>query len=491
MPVAASDAVTAGSQSRIAVRGSLVTISGQVGRFAIQTVSVLVLARLLQPEDFGLMAMVLSVAGVAGVIGDAGLSLAALASADLEDDQRSALFWLNSAVGLATAGALVLIAPWLALFFERPALQGLTYAVAPSFAIAGLSVQFRAHINRELRFTAMMTVDVASQALALAVAITLAMSGAGAWSIAGQYVAAAVFTFAGLLAAARWRPRWPRTWTTTWPLLRFGSHNLGAQILNYLSINVPAILLGRTAGATQLGYYNRAYALFALPMTQFAAPLTRVALPMLARRRGEAALQAALMKAHVLLCYTLVAAFALLAALARPFVLVLLGPSWSPSIPIFRVLAVAGAFQALAYVYYWGYLATGRTGRQLFTALPGRLAMIGGAFLVAPLGGLAIAVLIAAGMFILWFSNALFGMRSIGIDRRPLLVTTARVVGVFAACSGAAVLVDVTVMAAHAALVGLAVGVTVWLLTFVLVALLSRTVRRDVLTVVRFLGIGG
>ena len=116
--------------------------------------------------------------------------------------------------------------------------------------------------------------------------------------------------------------------------------------------------------------------------------------------------------------------------------------------------------------------------------------MIGGAFLVAPLGGLATAVLIAAGMFILWFSNALFGMRSIGIDRRPLLLTTARVVGVFAACSGAAVLVDVTVMAAHAAPLGLAVGVAVWVSMFVLIAVLFRAVRRDVLTVVRFAGIG-
>jgi PST family polysaccharide transporter len=82
--------VTTGPQSRIAVRGSQVTISGQGGRFIIQAVSVLVLARLLLPEDFGLMAMVLSVAGVATVIGDAGLSLAALASRDLDDDQRSA-----------------------------------------------------------------------------------------------------------------------------------------------------------------------------------------------------------------------------------------------------------------------------------------------------------------------------------------------------------------------------------------------------------------
>ena len=436
------------------------------------------------------MAMVLSVAGVAAVIGDAGLSLAALASTDLDDDQRSALFWLNGAVGVATAGVLALIAPWVALFFERPALQELTYAVAPSFAILGLSVQFRAHINRELRFAAMMAVDVASQALALALAIALAVSGAGAWSIAGQVVAAAAFTFAGLFAAAKWRPRWPRTWRTTWPLLRFGSHNLGAQILNYLSINVPAILLGRSVGATQLGYYNRAYTVFALPMTQFAAPLTRVALPMLARRRTEAALGAALMKAHVLLCYTLVAGFALLAALARPFVLVLLGAPWSASIPIVRVLAVAGAFQALGYVYYWGYLATGRTGRQLVTAIPGRLVMIAGAFLVAPLGGVAIAALIAAGMFILWLSNALFGMPGIGIDRGPLLVTTARVLGAFAACSGAAALVDATLLSTHAAPLGLAVGVAVWVSMFGLIALLFRAVRRDVLTVVRFAGIG-
>jgi PST family polysaccharide transporter len=478
--------VTAGSQSRIAVRGTLVTVSGQAGRFVVQAVSVLVLARLLLPEDFGLMAMVLSVAGVATVIGDAGLSLAALASRDLDDDQRSALFWLNGAVGLATAGALALMAPWLALLFERPALEGLTYALAPSFAIQGLSVQFRAHINRELRFVALAVVDVASHALALAFAIVLALSGAGVWSIAGQYLATAAFTFVGSVSAAKWLPRWPRNWTTTWPLLRFGSHNLGAQVLNYLSINVPAVLLGRVAGATQLGYYNRAYALFSLPMTQLAAPLTRVALPMIATRREEAALAAVLLKAHVLLCYTLVAGFALLAALAEPVVLVLLGDAWSPSVPIFRVLAVAGAFQALAYVYYWAYLATGRTRRQLLVAMPGRLLMIGGAFVVAPHGGLGVAVLIATGMVVLWLSSSLFGVRGLGIAPGPLLATTAWVTVVFTACSGAAILVDVTLLASEAALLRLIAGVAVWVLTLAASALLLRRVRRDLVTVFRF-----
>jgi polysaccharide transporter, PST family len=463
-----------------------VTLSGQAGRFVIQTVSLLVLARLLEPEDFGLMAMVLSVAGVATVIGDAGLSLAALASRDLDDDQRSALFWLNGAVGVVTAGALALMAPWLALFFDRPALEGLMYAVAPSFAMLGLAVQFRAHINRELRFAALVVVDVASSALALAFAVALALSGAGVWSIAGQYLATGAFTLVGSVSAARWLPRWPRNWATTWPLLRFGSHNLGAQVLNYLSINVPAILLGRVAGATQLGYYNRAYALFAMPMTQLAAPLTRVALPMIAKRREEAALQAILMKAHVLLCYTIVALFAALAALAEPVVLVLLGPTWGPSIPIFRVLAIAGAFQALAYVYYWAYLATGRTRRQLLVAMPGRLLMIVGAFVVAPLGGVATAVLIAAGMVILWLSSSVFGVRGIGIDPGPLLVTTAWVMVLFAACSGATVLVDVTLLASEGALLRLVVGAAVWLLTLALAALLFSRVRRDVVTVFRF-----
>jgi polysaccharide transporter, PST family len=478
--------VTAGSRSRLAARGSLVTLSGQVGRFVLQAVSVFVLARLLAPDDFGLMAMVLAVAGIATVIGDAGLSLAALASRDLDDDQRSALFWLNAAVGVATAGVLILLAPWLALMFERPALAGLTYAVAPSFALVGLSAQFRTHINRELRFVALVVVDVASHALALAFAIVLALSGAGVWSLAGQYVATAGFTFVGSVSAARWWPRWPRNWTTTWPLLRFGSHSLGAQVLNYLSINVPAILLGRVAGPTELGYYNRAYALFALPMTQLAGPLTRVALPMIATRREEAALQAVLLRAHVLLCYTIVAGFAVLAALAQPVVLVLLGEGWAPSVPIFRILAIAGAFQALAYVYYWAYLATGRTRRQLLVAMPGRLLMIGGAFAVAPLGGVGMAVLIAAGMVVLWLSNSVVGVRGLGIDPWPLLVTTARVIMVFTACSAATVLVDVTLLASEAALLRLIVGAAAWALTLALAALLFHGVRRDLLTVLRF-----
>jgi polysaccharide transporter, PST family len=181
-----------------------------------------------------------------------------------------------------------------------------------------------------------------------------------------------------------------------------------------------------------------------------------------------------------------VAGFAALAALAEPVVLVLLGNAWTPSIPIFRVLVIAGAFQALAYVYYWAYLATGRTRRQLLVAMPGRLLMIVGAFVVAPYGGLGIAVLIATGMVVLWLSNALIGVRGLGIDPKPLLATTAWVAVVFAACSGAVILVDVTLLASEAALLRLIAGVAVWLLTLALCALLFRRVRRDVVTVFRF-----
>jgi PST family polysaccharide transporter len=221
-------------------------------------------------------------------------------------------------------------------------------------------------------------------------------------------------------------------------------------------------------------------------MTQLAGPLTRVALPMIATRREEAALQAVLLRAHVLLCYTVVAGFAVLAALAQPVILVLLGEGWAPSVPIFRILAIAGAFQALAYVYYWAYLATGRTRRQLLVAFPGRLLMIGGAFAVAPLGGVGMAVLIAAGMVVLWVSNSVVGVRGLGIDPRPLLVTTARVIMVFTACSAATVLVDGTLLASGAALLRLIVGAAAWALTLCFAALLLHGVRRDLLTVFRF-----
>jgi PST family polysaccharide transporter len=478
--------MTTDPQSRTAVRGSLVTVAGQGGRFAVQAVGLLVLARLLTPDDFGLMAMVLAVAGVASVIGDAGLSLAALASRDLSDDQRSGLFWLNAALGILTAGVLAGLAPVLANFFDRPLLEGLTYAMAPSFAILGLSVQFRAHINRELRFAALALIDVSSQALALGLAVVLAVSGAGVWSIAAQHVGAAVLTLIGSVCVARWRPRWPRTWATTWPLLRFGSNNLGAQVLNYLSINIPAIVLGRVAGPTELGFYNRAYALFALPMTQLAAPLTRVALPMLARRRDDAALPGILVRAHVLLCYTLVAGFAVLAALAEPLVLVLLGPTWDRSVPIFRVLAVAGVFQALAYVYYWAYLASGRAGWQLLAAIPGRVVMIAGSFVAASSGGVGVAALIAIGMVILWSSSSAYGMKAIGMDPRPLLAKTGSVVGVFVVCSGVTTLVDLALLAHEPPILRVGVGLALWVVCLVLLALVLPPIRRDVASVIRF-----
>lgn len=413
-------------RGRTAIRGSAVTLAGQLVRFGVQIAALIVLARLLNPQDFGLVAMVTAITGIAFILGDAGLSLAALQARELSPAQRSNLFWLNTAIGVALGLLVFALAEPIAAFYGEPALVPITRAIAVIFPISGLSAQFRAHVTRDLRFSVVARVDVAAQVGALGVAVVAAMAGGGYWAIVAQQVTAASVALLSFAALARWRPSLPSRGSGMRSLVTFGANTMGVQLLNYASVNVPSVLLGFVAGPTVLGFYNRAHALFTMPMSQLAAPITRVVIPVLSTATSQQQKQAFLERGQLIISYSLVGLFVLLAALADPLVVVILGQDWQPAVAILRVLAIGGAFQALAYVYYWAFVSEARTGVQLALMLPSRLAMIGFAFVGVQWGAVGVAWAVTAGLVLIWIVNSTLGMRLIGIDSVPLLAASVR-----------------------------------------------------------------
>lgn len=160
------------SLARSAARGSLVTLVAQAVRIGTQFVSIFVLARLLDSVDYGYLAMVLAIIGVAELVRDFGLSAAAVQSRSLSNAQQSNLFWLNSLIGLVSSVLVLAVSPLIALLYGEPALTPITLALAPIFLLNGIATQFRARMNRDLRFVALAAADVLPQVAAFAVAIS-------------------------------------------------------------------------------------------------------------------------------------------------------------------------------------------------------------------------------------------------------------------------------------------------------------------------------
>jgi O-antigen/teichoic acid export membrane protein len=410
--------------------GVFLLLGGQWAKYLIQIASLVVLSRLLSTTDFGLVAMVTAVVGVASVLGDFGLSLAALQVTDLSRGQKSNLFWLNSGIGIATGACVALLAFPLSEFYGRPEIAGLTILIATTFPLNGVAVQFRTELNRNLEFRTLALSDVCGQAAGFAVAVIAALLGFGYWTLGIQTVAGSVITLLIVAAASKWIPGLPNRRGNIIGLLRFGGSTLAAQMVKYVSSNVDSVLIGRTQGPSALGLYDRAFQLVSLPVHQLASPLTRVVLPYLSRLpRG--ALDVPVQKIQLALSYGLVSILSLLAGASTPLIAVVLGPKWQSAGPILEILAVGSMFQALGYIYYWIFLSLAKTAFLFWSELAGRVLMVSLMVSLVSFGPEWVALSSSIGLFVIWLTGTIIAVPRTGVQVAPLLRIAARPVALF------------------------------------------------------------
>ena len=411
-------------------RGATLMAANSWIKTLIQLGSLVVLGRILSPADYGLYGMVTAITGIAVVVGDLGLSLAALQKQTLSQQLKSNLFWVNVLVGALVGIALVGLAPLLVLFYHRPELLGLTMLLALAFPVNGVAVQFRVELNRRGEFGKIMLSDVTGQAVGLIAALAAAIAGWGYWALGLQLTVAAIVTFVGVAARARWRPSLPRHADGLRGMLGFGANTLALQVFNFISSNIDNVSVGRFLGATALGFYSRAWTLVTLPMFQLVTPLTRVVLPALSRLEGDE-FRAALRRLQTVISYSVLAVLSGLAAVAPFFLAIVLGPKWVRSATILEVLTVGAAFQTLGYIYYWGFLARARTGLMLVGEIGGRLVMVVAIVGVASISPEAVAAASAGGAILIWAAGTFITGPRAGLGSLALARQAARPFAIF------------------------------------------------------------
>lgn len=463
-----------------AARGARVTLGGQAVKFALQLTSTVVLARLLSPDDFGLFAMVLAVTGFAALLGDFGLSNAAVQAKEISSQQRSNLFWISASVGLVLYGSFFLAAPLIESFYQVDGVAMVVRVMAIGFVLSALASQFTAHLTRGLSFGRLALIDIAAQASGLALALILALNGAGYWALVGQQLAAAGMLLLLTFVLAKWMPRLPGR-APMRPLLSFAANSFGVQALSYVSGNVDSVALGRTSGPEALGLYDRAYQLFKIPVQQIAAPLTRVALPILSRQQSDRPRMSRYVEqAQLGMTYVLGAAFCLGAALATPVIEVALGPQWTSAAGIFAILALGGIFQVMGYVYYWSFLACGLTGLQLRFSIVTRSLMVVLIIAGAPFGPVGVAVAVAGSLALNWIVLSLFPMRKTGMNVGAIVRTGLRGIAMNVLMAGVVWSVDFFLAHELFPIVRILIGVAVGAASYALAALVAKPIARDV-----------
>lgn len=374
------------------VRGAAVTSTTQAIKFLAGIATTVVLARLLTPEDYGLVGMAAVVTGFIATFRDPGLSTAMVQRAEITHAQVSTLFWLNTALGAGITLVTILIAPLVAWFYSEPRLTAITIASAGAFLLGCPAVQHEALLRRQMRFVALAIVEVASLLGGAAVAVCLAWRGWGYWALIVNQLSATLFATTMMWLFCGWCPGGPVRGSGIRPMLAFGGNLTGFGVMNYCARNLDNLLIGRYWGAAQLGLYAKAYQLLLLPLDQLSTPITAVAVPALSRltdspERYRTAYQRMLEK--VALLTMPVTAFMI--ATSDWLVRLVLGPQWDAVSPIFSWLGVAGLLQPVAGTTGWLFLSQGRAHHMFRWGLVGCTVTVGAIVLGVPWGAIGVA----------------------------------------------------------------------------------------------------
>lgn len=347
--------------------GAAWAAAGRIAAQLLQFAGGVVLARLLLPRDFGLLASVYVFAGFAAIFVDLGIGPAVVHARQLTEELLSAAFWLNALAGVVLALIMLVAAPALAALFHEPAITRIAPLLGLTFALS-LSVVQIALLEREYRFRLLAIVELAGVVSGLAVTIAGALLGWSYYALAVGPVVQSLVLSCLCFAAVPWRPSLAANRRAFQQLWHYSAGLIGFNSVNYWVRNADNLLVGRYVGPAALGYYNRSYGLMLLPVTQVSQVVGRVVFPALSRVSDDAErLRNAYRTAVRVLVAGITPVVLALVAVAPAFVHVVYGSKWAPMVPLLQLLCLSGPPQTVAVTVGWLYQAIGRT-REMFIA---------------------------------------------------------------------------------------------------------------------------
>ena len=349
-----------------ATHGGLITVCSQALIFIFTLLSTAILARLITPDDFGLIGMILVIINFLAVFKDAGLAQATIQRKTINQSEVSNLFWVNSLIALILAIIIFLFAPLIAAFYGREELVQITRALSVLILIQGLFIQHKSLLSRKMEFANLAKVETGSVFCGLVVSAILALKGFSYWALVGQMATIVVCNLIGYLFFCQWVPSLPDLKISIRPYLKYGGNLAGFNFLNFFSRNADNVMIGYFLGATPLGLYSKAYSLLMLPLNQINFPITKVMLPILSQLQDDLkAYRDYYLKAiniAISLTFPLVGLFCVC---AEDIILIILGEQWLMAIPVFQALVPAAFVSALNVTTGWVFQSLGTTDRQL------------------------------------------------------------------------------------------------------------------------------
>ena len=423
------------------IRGALFMASGNAAEILVRFGSIAILARLLLPEDFGLLAMVMAITSVLHGLRDFGLSAATIQRLDISQQQVTNLFWVNVAVGAFLASIIASAAPLIASFYHDSRLVGISVALSLVFVWNGLAVQHEALLIRQLRQGELALIRLAASLISVIIAIALALNGWGYWSLVMREISRSAIIAIGVWLRCFWLPGLPSRDVGTRSLIRFGGEITLARLVAGTIYHLDKVLIGRFFGAAPVGMYNQAQQLVIAPIDQLNQPIVGVAQPALSALQQDPARYRRYYEKIVFMVGSLTVPLGLfITVCAEDITLLVLGQNWIEATVFVRIFGVGAAILPALETSAIVLITCGRSTRYLALAIAYAVTLVLLLVAAIPWGPVGVAIAyVGTTLIILYprlhfsfvdtpasvlgFFNALFV---------PFLSTVAMVVGLLA-----------------------------------------------------------
>lgn len=382
---------TAGTLAGATVRAGKHTAVAQILRTVVSTLGLMVLARVLTPSDFGLIAKVAAVTGVTNILADMGLSAATVQKHKITTNQLNLLFWANVGASIVVALVILALGPLLTFYYEDSRVIYVTTAFSICTLVRGLSLQHLAILRRNMRFDLVARIEIASVFISTLIAVVSSFR-IGYAALLLQPIVAAVIGVVGSWYILRWIPGRPHRDSQSRSILSMGGNLTAAKFLNYFSRNADNLLIGRVWGEASLGLYAKAYGLLLLPLQQISGPMASVAVPALSKLQYDPTRYRQFFVKGCTLAMLLQIPITIFAAIAgQEIVLTMLGEQWAQAVPIFHALIPALFASATSPASGWVFLSLGRTDRYLKIVTINSVIVVIGFLVSVPFGPVLMA----------------------------------------------------------------------------------------------------
>lgn len=404
------------------ISGGMYTLGSTVVLFILNIIRTTVLARLLLPDDFGVIAMVTVFVGFISMFKDSGLSMATVQRDKISQSEVSNLAWINFIFTLILGAIVLLSSPFVAYFYNKQVLMYITIALSLTFLFEGMVIQHRALLQRQMRFDTLTIISVLSTVSSIIFAIIFASLGFKFWALVIGVLAQSITESLFVLFFCPWKPDKYNSDKSIKSMIHFGLNVSMSSFVNYFARNADNLIIGKFAGAAQLGFYDKAYQLFRLPTNNVLNPIRNVAMPGLSSLQNDHVQFNRYYNGIISLTALLIFPVSIYLYLEADFIIpLILGPNWSESIPIFKLLALGGLIQPITGQSGILMLSIGKSKKYLQWQIFYSVILVLSFIIGIQFGVLGLATAYAIAELFLFFPGLYFNYKNSPVKRLDMI----------------------------------------------------------------------